>query len=765
MVIKIEGILDEAHQTEYIFDQEITKDVWSDKYRAPGEQHPWESHERVVHGVFEGDDSEVMAELALLYMKAGLWMPGGRIHAGAGTDKAVTWMNCYVSQNIPDSMDGIMDALKEAALTMQLGGGIGMNFSTLRPSGAHLQRTGSIASGPMPFMDMWDAMCETIMSAGSRRGAMMGVMADWHPDLPLFIEAKHKAGRLSNFNVSVLISDAFLSAIEDDAEWYLGFEVPPIDREPIAVLDELPDGSPGEWYVYSVWKARELWDLIIRSTYDYAEPGVIFIDRINHWNNLSYRELLECTNPCGEQPLPPYGVCNLGAINLARLVRHPFTSDASIDFVMMNRVVEVGVRFLDNVIDRTPYPLEQQKIEELKTRRIGLGISGLANMFMQLRTPYGSPESLNAAHRVMRAIASSAYRSSSQLALERGSFPDYNAKEYLSRPFLKQLDPSLQDYIGENGIRNGVLLTIAPTGTTSIYYGNISSGLEPAFALEYERKVLQPDDTYKQYSVKDYGYSLYQRISGHKEGDKLPDYMVTAMDLSVKAHVKMQATIQGHVDASVSKTINCPKDISFEDFKEVYSLAHKLGCKGCTTYRPSDVRGSVLTTESDVRKIARRPDTLKGTTYKVPWPHSPSALYVTINDLDDKPYEIFISSRSAAHVEWTTALTLMISAIMKSEEDISFIPEELKLIASPKESAWVDGKHYNSLVARIGEVIETHIRSKQIETEPSMKSIEELHHKMLTHDLGEICPQCNNPTLMSSEGCKTCTQCGFSNCG
>lgn len=762
---------DPTHKGVDLFEQELTQDIWRDKYRwdrnPSSENHPYDSFERVAMGVYEHDTREHM-ELALEAMKEGLWVPAGRIQAGAGTNKIVTMINCYVCRTIPDSMDGIGDALKDAMLTMQQGGGIGMDFSTLRPTGAWLSRTGAVASGPLPFMDMWNSMCSTIMSAGSRRGAMMGVMHCEHPDLPAFIEAKKEGGRLTNFNVSILVTDGFMEAVALDENWYLGFDVPRADGNHIMEIER----EDGMWYIYSQYKARDLWNQIIESTYEYSEPGVIFIDRINDQNNLKYVEDISCTNPCGEQPLPPNGACNLGAVNLARLVKDPFGEKPTFDFDTLEQVVHIGVRFLDNVIDVTHYPLEAQQQEEDSKRRIGLGITGLADTLAMMKIRYGSERALQVTNSIMEVIKVEAYRASCELAAERGPFPVFKAADWgKDSPVVQSLPHDLQQNIQSQGIRNGVLLTIAPTGTTSIYCGNVSSGLEPVFLHEVKRKVLQPDGTRKEYTAKGYSALIWDHLH---PGQPLPPYMVTAFDLQVRDHIRMQSVCQKHIDASVSKTINCPEDMSIEEFKLVYWDAYELGCKGCTTYRPSDMRGSVLSGVTDETALAgtlpQRPDVLHGRTYKIKWPNADAAYYITINDAaSGAPFEIFISSTSAKYADWSTALSLMISAIMRKGDDISFIPEELGKVISVTDYAWINGKFYGSLVALIGDIIKRHIDGVDIsevnELPLEAKKLTTGNHGAGALPLGEICPACHKPTMYPMEGCTRCLDCGYSTCG
>ena len=646
--------------------QEIETIVWNEKYRNEGEETIQDTHKRVCKGVYKNDMKGPHFIKALEAMKNLEWCPAGRIHAGAGTGKKVTLINCYVSPTIEDSMVtesdepntmGIMQSLEVASLTQQMGGGIGMDFSTLRPKGALVSQRLVASSGPVTFMDMWNAMCGTVMAAGNRRGAMMATLACDHPDILEFIDAKHTPGRLTNFNVSVLVSDKFMRAVREDTEWLLGFNKPRLDGKHVGEVTQ----ENGEiWYIYHKLPARELWEKITRSTYDYAEPGVIFIDRINKWNNLWYCEGINCTNPCGEQCLPPNGACNLGAINLAVMVEDPFTEDARPKTGRIGEVAEIAMRFLDNVLDETYYPTPEQQLESVNKRRTGLGITGLGNMLQQLGIRYGSEKAIQVTRLVMGEIRDRAYLASISLAKERGSFPLFKRDNFIQGNFIKTLPKVIREDIYSHGIRNGVLLTIAPTGTTSIYYGNVSSGLEPTFAWRYKRKMRQADGSFKEFEqVEDYGYRLYKEIIyGEKRpGDdqdiikEMPDYMVATHDLTVRDHLVMQAVCQEYVDASISKTINCPKEITFKDFMTVYIDAYAIGLKGCTTYRPSEisekVRGSILSVaetkdQTQLLPITKRPAELSGRTYKVKWLPSGHAYYITINDYVDENRNIEI---------------------------------------------------------------------------------------------------------------------------
>jgi len=794
--------IDPVHHKVDIYNAELSgthrliNDIWAEKYRFGNEEHPYVSMRRMVEGVYAKDNSPEWKQKTLDALRLGLWVPGGRIQAGAGTPKVVTMLNCFVCQTIDDSMSGIAEAIKDAMLTMQQGGGIGMDFSTLRPNGAKLYRTGAVASGPLPFMEMWDSMCKTIMSAGARRGAMMATMDCEHPDLPRFITAKEEAGKLTNFNLSVLISDAFMAAVDADEDWYLGCGVPRADDVHYFVVERDDEHFNGKWYAYSRWRARELWELILKHTYQYSEPGVIFIDRINNENNLKYIENIRCTNPCGEQPLPPDGCCNLGAVNLARMVKNPFTSKATFDYELLAKTIQVGVRFLDNVIDTTIYPLESQKKEEFDKRRIGVGITGLANALAQLGMAYGAKDAMVTVSAIMRILKEESYNTSALLAKVRGPFKLYKADKWGDTPVVKSLPTNIRQKIKKYGIRNGVLLTIAPTGTTSIYAGNVSSGLEPVFAHSMKRRVRQlikgtSDETLVFYDIYDYNVHLYASVNGITPAAALEHFKLnghlfnTHETLTVQQHLAVQAVCQEHVDASISKTINCPEDMTYEEFIEVYNGAYASGCKGCTTYRPSDVRGSVLqssdssghngnsNTNANAKAKAdvilrSRPNILYGMTHKIKWPAENASYYVTINQDDSfQPYEIFIQSTSSKYVDWTTALSLMISAIMRKGGDISFIPEELRKVVSMNDTAWINGKFYGSLVALIGDTIGQHLDT--LENNPEIGINVALEHAVEHEEEApqgnlEVCPQCSQPTLKHEEGCKKCLNCGYSSC-
>jgi len=1170
----------------------ISQQIWDMKYRlkqdggTPVDRTLEDTWHRIANALAETEadaDRTAWGERFFTALEDFKFLPAGRIVAGAGTGRQVTLFNCFVMGAIPDDMAGIFSHLKEAALTMQQGGGIGYDFSTLRPKGAPVKGVGADASGPLSFMDVWDAMCRTIMSAGYRRGAMMATLACDHPDIEAFIEAKREPGRLRMFNLSVLVSDAFMTAVKEDAPWELKF-----------------NGTS-----FKTVRARDLWDRIMRATYAFAEPGVIFIDRINKKNNLHYCETIRATNPCvtgdtrlhtqygivrvdqlyasqaaitatvdnralaadqrgvsmrsavpvfmtaqeadiyrvetedgyeikatewhdfytergkvklkdlqpgdrllvqsgkgqfgdqgtrelglliglitgdghftnrghgeqaaivnfwgddrplatlvaqiinamiaglaqsgrdyrvspvavpdrnhlflrsvllarvlehygftaatkhrvpevvwrgneecvkaylqglfqtdgtvnvssnsqscsvrlassqpsllkdvqillanfgifcrirhrraagermlpdgkggartyscqadyeliidgesrerfmdeigflgeakaqryrgwvagkvlrktqafatkvtavrhvgrepvydttqadhntvifnglvtgqcGEQPLPPYGACLLGSINVAALIKDPFTPEARLDEAEFDRLVPLAVRMMDNTIDVSRFPLEEQQAEAKAKRRIGLGVTGLADALIMCRVRYGSEAAVRLTETWMRRLERQAYLASVEIAKEKGPFPLFEAAPFLAGETVGALDKDIKEGIAAHGIRNALLTSIAPTGTISLLADNVSSGLEPVFSFSYTRNVLMPDGTRRTEEVSDYAYRMYRRLYG--ETAELPDYFVDAQRLSPSDHVVMQAACQKYVDASISKTINCPEDITFEAFKDVYLQSYELGCKGCTTYRPNDVTGAVLAVKEAVAKqsAARpvqqalplgrpparpadpfeagavvymtqpldRPEALPGQTYKVKWPDSEHAIYITINDVvmdgRRRPFEVFINSKNMEHYAWTVALTRMISAVFRRGGDVSFVVDELKAVFDPRGGQWMGGRYVPSLLAAIGEVIERHmivigflavpgrphadpalsqpLLATSASSEPAQ--ISEMPQTgagsgASTAAGGRVspflrqCPKCGSPSLIRQEGCDTCTSCDYSKC-
>ena len=766
----------------------ISQRIWDMKYRfrdgsGSGDADLEGTWWRVASALAASErDPETWAARFHEALQGFKFLPAGRVIAGAGTGRTVTLFNCFVMGAIPDDMAGIFENVKEAALTMQQGGGIGHDFSTLRPMGAPVKGVGADASGPLSFMDVWDSMCRTIMSAGSRRGAMMATLRCDHPDIEAFVDAKRDPARLRMFNVSVLVTDAFMKAVKEDADWDLVF------------------GGK----VYRTIKARALWERIMRATYDYAEPGVIFIDRVNKRNNLYYCESINATNPCGEQPLPPYGACLLGSINLGALVKDPFTPQAKLDMEALEKLVPVAVRMMDNVVDVSRFPLPAQEREAKAKRRIGLGVTGLADALIFCGVRYGSTEAVRLARQWLAAVQRLSYLASADIAAEKGSFPLYDRARYLAGETVKALPEEVRSAIARYGIRNALLNSIAPTGTISLLADNVSSGIEPVFAFSHVRHVLQPDGSKREESVEDHAFRLWRRLKGTAEPPA--DVFVDAQTLAPHDHLVMQAAAQDFVDSSISKTINLPKDISFEAFKHVYEEAYATGCKGCTTYRPNEVTGAVLevkpttavvevpraalpvpATRDGVVYIAQpldRPEDLPGKTYKIKWPGSDHAIYITINDVMQdgrrRPFEIFINSKNMEHYAWTVALTRMISAVFRRGGDVSFVVEELKAVFDPRGGQWMEGRYVPSLLAAIGGVIERHLIEIGFLSAADAPGIAEAVEARLALAAGARepsdgsgapamkmgqCPNCGAAALTHQEGCDICLNCGYSRCG
>lgn len=560
-----------------VFESTLSEYIWDAKYRykTGGEildrtaKHTWLRVAKALASVeighkrpkYEAEFYRGMSNFRLL--------PSGRILAGAGTHRSVTLFNTFVMRTIPDSIDGICDTIKDAALTMKMGGGIGFDFSTIRPRGMLIKGLDAGAAGPLAAMDVCDSMCRMLVSC-TGRGAMMAALRCDHPDIEDFIEAKSDPTRLRNFNVSVMITDAFMEAVRENQPWALVWQ--------------------GQ--VVRQVSARALWRRIMRRTYEAAEPGVLFIDRINERNPLNYCESISATNSCAEQPLPPNGACPLSSINLARLVRDPFGADARLDIGQLRGLVGTAVRMLDNTIDVSKFAVEAQRVEAVTKRRIGVGVTGVADALIMIGETYGSERASAIVGNWMRTVQNAAYLASAELARERGSFEAYDAARHLDHPNLAALDPEVRAAIEAHGLRNACLTTIAPTGTTSILAGNVSSGIEPVFSTAYKRKVTQADGTKMEEEVVDYAVHVYRQKFGADA--PLPATFVTAMTLTPLDHVRMQAAAQEWVDSAISKTVNCPEGISFEDFEGIYLAAYEAGCKGCTTYRPNAVTGSVL---------------------------------------------------------------------------------------------------------------------------------------------------------------------------
>jgi ribonucleoside-diphosphate reductase alpha chain len=589
-----------SHVAEAIPEQAICREALLEKYAKDNERTIADVRARVARALAapERADQRVHWERRFYEAMEAGFIPAGRINSAAGIPMAATLINCFVQpvgdsiSEVVDGRPGIYTALQEAAETMRRGGGVGYDFSAIRPKGADVRGTHSRASGPVSYMRVFDRSCETVESAGSRRGAQMGVLRCDHPDVEEFIHAKDR-GDLANFNISVGVTDAFMHAVESDSEIELVHKAKPHADVLAAGAYQRADGL----WVYRKLRARDLWDQIMRSTYDHAEPGTLFLDRINQDNNLNYCEAIEATNPCAEQPLPPYGCCCLGSINLVRFVTKPFSEQAAFDFERFGKVVEVSVRMLDNVLDVTAWPLRAQHEEAMAKRRVGLGFTGLGDALVMLRLRYDGGEARETAARISEFMRDVAYKASSELAMERGGFPLFNADMYLSGTnFAARLPQEIKALIRKQGIRNSHLLSIAPTGTISLAFAdNASNGIEPPFSWTYTRKKRMADGTMKEFPVEDHAWRLYRHAGGDME--RLPPWFVTALELSAAAHEKMVAAVAPYIDTSISKTVNVPENYPYADFQNLYFEAWKSGLKGLATYRPNSVLGSVLSLE------------------------------------------------------------------------------------------------------------------------------------------------------------------------
>jgi ribonucleoside-diphosphate reductase alpha chain len=579
-----------------VSEQEISRDTLLEKYAKGSEQTVTEVRRRVARALAQVERESERAQWERRFFQAQEegFIPAGRINSAAGVALQATLINCFVQpvgdsiSEVVDGRPGIYTALQEAAETMRRGGGVGYDFSPIRPKGAEVKGTHSRASGPVSYMRVFDRSCETVESAGARRGAQMGVLRCDHPDIEDFIHAKDR-GELTNFNISVGVTDEFMVAVENDLSFELVHKAKPWSGS------ETRQREDGFW-VYRKVRARDLWDQIMRSTYDHAEPGILFLDRVNVDNNLRYCESIEATNPCAEQPLPPYGCCCLGSIDLTRFVKAPFSEKSSFDFERFGRVVATSVRMLDNVLDVTAWPLEPQRKEAMAKRRVGLGFTGLGDALIMLRLKYDTDEARATAARIAESMRDHAYKASAELARERGAFPLFNADLYLSgTSFATRLPEDAKNLIRQNGLRNSHLLSIAPTGTISLAFAdNASNGIEPPFSWVYTRRK-RVDDGWQEYSVEDHAYRRYRAMGGNV--DALPPYFVTALQISAKSHEKMVAAVAPYIDSSISKTVNVPEDYPYSEFQDLYFDAWKSGLKGLATYRPNKILGSVLSVE------------------------------------------------------------------------------------------------------------------------------------------------------------------------
>lgn len=808
--------------------QPISRDVLAEKYFKSGETSLDQLYGRVARALASVEKPKLRTEWEqkfLTNLHAGA-IGAGRIMSAAGTDIQATLINCFV-QPVGDAIQGVDDegypgiyeALREAAETMRRGGGVGYDFSRIRPKGAYVKGTASMASGPCSYMNVFDQSCSTVESAGARRGAQMGVLRIDHPDVLEFITAKRTPGRWNNFNVSVGVTDAFMKAVAEGSEWELVHKAPP---GPKLIEEGASQRADGQW-VYRKLSARELWDTIMKSTYDFAEPGILFLDQIRRDNNLNYCERIEATNPCGEQPLPPYGCCDLGPIILTNFVRHPFGEGGqpAFDFDEFEKVVATQTRALDNVLDVTFWPLEQQRAESAAKRRIGVGFTGLGNTLVMLELRYDRPDGREMATRIARHMRDAAYRASVGLAQEKGAFPKFNADGYLAEgTFASRLPEDIQASIRQHGIRNSHLLSIAPTGTVSLAFAdNASNGIEPAFSWTYKRNKREADGSRSEYTVEDHAYRLYRSLN---RGDKLPEYFVSALEMSAANHVAMMEAVQPFVDTSISKTVNIPEDYPYDDFKDLYRQAWEAGLKGLATYRPNSILGAVLET-TPVNKeagkgaataapalvqlppadpmrtvIEKRPSGgLPAVTEKIEYwtSEGQQRLYLIVSFLPvnmpdgrsvERAIEFFMPvGQSGESQQWITATMRMLSLAARG----GFLDRAL---SDMRKVSWdrgpvrlgtyekPDGTHvprwHDSEVAAIGYAIENLIAQRAQAAQGSLFDVEELpaaEPELEPATLvspsamaGKKCPECGAHAMIRKDGCDYCTQCGYmGSCG
>ena len=794
--------------------QDVSVDVLREKYAKGDETTVAEVRARVARALaaHEPEPLRLEMEQRFLWAQDHGFVPAGRINSAAGVGLKATLMNCFV-QPVGDAISGrdgaipgIYGAVAESAETMRRGGGVGYDFSAIRPAGSLVKGTQSRASGPVSYMAVFDASCRTVESAGARRGAQMGVLRIDHPDIEAFVAAKD-GGAFSNFNLSVGVTDAFMRAVIDDDAVALthAAEPGPDDQANGAYLR--PDGR----WVYRTVRARDLWDKVIRSTYDHAEPGVLFLDRINGENNLYYAETLAATNPCGEQPLPPYGCCDLGSLDLTKFVRHPFTPDAFFDVDTFSEVTAVGVRMLDLALDATEWPLPQQAAEGRNKRRIGIGFLGLGSALVMLGLRYDADEGRAFAADVTRALRDAAYAASVELAREKGAFPLFDAERYLDGAFARRLPDDLREAIARHGIRNSHLMSIAPTGTIALAFAdNASNGIEPAFSWVYQRKKRMPDASTRIYEVADHAWRLYRHL-GHDVAE-LPPQFVTALEMSAQDHLGMMAAVQPYVDGAISKTVNVPADYPFDDFKDLYTDAWRAGLKGLATYRPNAVTGSVLSvapppSADDVDPLRRRFESrpageLESVTSKVEYTtqEGKKTVYLTISFMRvegrlngraltiERPFEFFMpaNQRSDGH-QWITSTMRLLSLAARAGSSIA------KALADMRAVVWEKGPvrcghltradgvqvpvYHDSEVAAIAFMLQRIlIRRGFLDAYGNQVPADALDRLLAgrgtpaeasapevaaVEETGAKCPECGARALRKVDGCTRCTSCHY----
>lgn len=782
--------------------QAISQDVLAEKYLAAGELTAEDLFRRVSQALANQEKPELRAEWAEKFfknMQAGA-IGAGRIMAAAGLDTKATLINCFV-QPVADATNGfdengnpgIYTALSQAAETMRRGGGVGYDFSNLRPKGAKVKGTNSYASGPCSFIDVFDASCTTVESAGARRGAQMGVMRIDHPDVLEFITAKRQKGRWNNFNVSVGVTSDFMQAVENDSEWELVHVATPSD---VQIEGGAYQRGDGKW-VYRTTTARELWDSIMKSAYDFAEPGILFIDNINNDNNLYYAETIAATNPCGEQPLPPYGCCDLGPIILTQFVRDAFTPAARFDFEAFRAAVSIQVRMLDNVLDATVWPLPEQHKESQQKRRIGVGFTGLGDALIMLGLKYNSEAGVKQGEEIARNMRDAAYLASVELAKEKGAFPLFDADKYLASGFTQRLPEAIRAQIRQHGIRNSHLLSIAPTGTVSLAFAdNASNGIEPPFSWTYNRKKRTADGGNAFYTVEDHAYRLFKAM--HGQDAPLPDYFVSALEMTAAEHVAMMRVVQPYIDTAISKTVNIPADYPFEDFKNLYMESWKAGLKGCATYRPNDTLGAVLSVEapkpaveaapqpaaatngsSMATVVERRPEgPLNAVVDKIEYFTHDGArrLYLVVSFMNvdgvERPIEFFMPvGQTGESQQWITATMRSLSLAARG----GFLDkalDDLRKVAwdrGPIRYGWRDKEDgtrvplwHDSEVALLAYAIQAIIANRgEAQPAPATSAAPAPAPVDSQTMSGKKCPDCGAHAVIKKDGCSFCTACGY----
>lgn len=801
-----------------MFQQPISEDVLLEKYAKDNEGTTEVIFNRVARGLASVESTELQSSMELIFlenMKSGA-IGAGRIMSSAGTDIQATLINCFVQpvgdciQGLDsDGYPGIYEALKQAAETMRRGGGVGYDFSRIRPKGAEVKGTASIASGPCSYINVFDQSCSTVESAGARRGAQMGVLRIDHPDVLDFISAKRTPGRWNNFNVSVGVSNDFMKALEADDSWELVHKAKPgqdlINMGAYQRIDGL--------WVYKVVSSREIWNSVMTSAYDFAEPGILFLDNINLDNNLSYCERIDATNPCGEQPLPSYGCCDLGPVILTKFVKNPFGFDGEpvFDFDKFTAVVKNQVRFLDNVLDLTYWPLPEQRNEASQKRRIGVGFTGLGDALIMLKLAYNEHSARLMAQEIARSMRDAAYEASIELAKTKGKFPLFDAQKYLSAPgFASRLPEKIKNDIKIYGIRNSHLLSIAPTGTVSLAFAdNASNGIEPPFSWFYKRKKREKDGSSKEYMVEDHAWRLYKEMGG--DVNHLPSYFVTALEMTAEDHLAMMKVIQPYIDTAISKTVNVPADYPYDDFKNLYFQAWKSNLKGLATYRPNNILGSVLevvkTNEGNVgssqeahenetlpisrKVIEKRPNgELPAVAEKITYwtQDGKKTLYLIISFmaveginsgekiLEERAIEFFMPvGQSGESQQWITSSMRLLSLAARG----GFLSRAL---SDMRKVVWdrgpvrlgmkqkLDGAEvpmwHDSEVAAIAYAIEKILQRREISEFKKGLSDEQNQTNSSYVMSGKKCSDCGAHALIKRDGCDYCTNCGFiGSCG